>query len=149
SREVAARAEVSARSVDEDGAQPGSKRPRAAPLESAHLAEDDEEHLLNQVVGIDRRNPRPRHPGAEQGLIEVQQPPPVVLVGPAGETLQQADGGFHERGSASQGFSGLARSARTDVSPRSVQEQVMASTETTVCEPRCLLSVSERSVRMR
>src|SRR5262249_27380385 len=53
--------------------------------------------ILAQVVAVRLRDARPRHPDPKKWLIQVQQPPPVVIVGRPGKPLQQADGGFHER----------------------------------------------------
>jgi hypothetical protein len=92
-RAAAAVAAVPADPVDGDRPQPRPQRPLPPPIEPTDLPVDDEQDILRQVAGLVVQPRDPGQPAVDERLVEVVEPPPVVLGRLVPEAFEEAEGG--------------------------------------------------------
>jgi hypothetical protein len=75
--------------VDGEGPQPGAERARpVVVLEERQLAEDDDQDVLGQVLGVAVAQPAAGDPADDPGPVDGDEPPPHPVVGGGAESVQ-------------------------------------------------------------
>src|ERR1043165_5667164 len=104
--------------VEADGPQPAAKvLPDRVIVELAHLVEEDDEHVLDEIHRVVRLQLGTPSPGEQERRVEFDEPTPGDLVIRFAKFLQQGEGGGKHLGWQPKGSHELPLRGQPEPSP--------------------------------